>query len=719
MTKFFRNFYPLLLAYMLWVLCMREFFLGEPQFNEHGTTIFDISQFFFNHIFRGVLPMWDPYNAWGRPDGSNFRFIGEFNPFLWIIPFFNLVMGIAHAYVIYILVYYFMGLVAFYLMAQRIFKDKTLALAACLFLLFSCFSISIINDPIVILLFVPAAWFFYFLQSFAESPQKSSLLGTTFCLMVIMTTYLPFYFLTVFFVWFVFYLLLFPREVKDFIVKTCAFLWKNKIFTIFCLSAFIVSVIPGWLWYKSANSGEEVLSYRQTDWGSHNMAGVMIETINVGGIVGRFTPPDLLFGLSNAKIGLFFMPGFFYLLILLSLRNNHNKRLLVLFLTGSFLVLIALADVTPIHGFLYRHLFFFSLFRNIYYLLFFAMPFVILYAVEQLRLLLHDISPRASKRFVIFMAAAHLSFAAFLFTQGDALVSSYWVVLASFLFFVGYGLGWVKFPQAAAGIVVVLLIIVQPVEIVRSIAKNSQYLLLPLRVEKRVKPPFRFMRPKESEDLPSRRNSYDETSGLISGIHHKYGGARNSFLLNEHMDHGSLEQYVRYKFILYDRVEPLDYKLENLGRMEEAWLRMANLAFVVRDGNAEAGLQLSRPSIVPPTAQAIIGNTSQFQVLDFDLNSIRFKTNFSAMKFLVYNDSFHPDWHLTLNGAPWPLFRANLAFKGLFLPAGENVVEMRYGQAWKRWLNFFLIGFFWMVFLSLICLSILENAHEQNRTSFN
>jgi hypothetical protein len=46
--------------------------------------------------------------------------------------------------------------------------------------------------------------------------------------------------------------------------------------------------------------------------------------------------------------------------------------------------------------------------------------------------------------------------------------------------------------------------------------------------------------------------------------------------------------------------------------------------------------------------------------------------------YLFASDSFYPGWRAYLDGQPTELRRANLAFRAVFVPVGEHVVEFRY-----------------------------------------
>jgi hypothetical protein len=50
----------------------------------------------------------------------------------------------------------------------------------------------------------------------------------------------------------------------------------------------------------------------------------------------------------------------------------------------------------------------------------------------------------------------------------------------------------------------------------------------------------------------------------------------------------------------------------------------------------------------------------------------------SRSGYLVLADAWDPGWRVTLDGRPAPLLRADIAFRGVFLPAGRHLVEMVY-----------------------------------------
>ena len=83
-------------------------------------------------------------------------------------------------------------------------------------------------------------------------------------------------------------------------------------------------------------------------------------------------------------------------------------------------------------------------------------------------------------------------------------------------------------------------------------------------------------------------------------------------------------------------------------------------------------------------------------------------------RFLVYNDSFHSGWRVAVNGKPQKLYRANIAFKGVWVPGGEHIVLLRYRPLWQHIFYHFLVIFFGL-FLILIIAESYRYAVKKTR----
>ncbi len=71
-----------------------------------------------------------------------------------------------------------------------------------------------------------------------------------------------------------------------------------------------------------------------------------------------------------------------------------------------------------------------------------------------------------------------------------------------------------------------------------------------------------------------------------------------------------------------------------------------------------------------------------YRVERFDANNliVRVANTETTAVWMVYADVWHPWWRATVNGAPAPLYRANVAYKAVRIEPGDNVVHFHFGS---------------------------------------
>ena len=66
------------------------------------------------------------------------------------------------------------------------------------------------------------------------------------------------------------------------------------------------------------------------------------------------------------------------------------------------------------------------------------------------------------------------------------------------------------------------------------------------------------------------------------------------------------------------------------------------------------------------------------QVVSYAANQIRLRTHLAGEGFLVAADAWYPGWQALVDGRAVPLYIADVAFRGISVPAGDHRVEMRF-----------------------------------------
>lgn len=688
----------------LWFLVFAQYLTGAPAMTRHGVDYYFIIKHYMDNLMQGVFPLWDPYGGWGRPDEVDLRFIGEFNPFLWVYAVLRwLHISSPVAFLLYCFVYFQAGVIGFYFLAYRFFHDRWLALLSAVLFMFSSHTFVMFNNYCVNLIIIPVIWFFYYLLAFGQEPRRHFFLGWMFSSAIIAMTYMPFYFLTLCLPFVLGMAILYFKETKDFLGKTGRFILGNRIFSSLSFVFLALASVPALAWFWASSQGETILSWRHQGSSSAHTASMGANVIQGSSFNELMSLRALFPSVDDWHFFVFFLSIFIAVALLLSLINKINRRQILLMLVGVWLFLIALGEFTPVHPFLFKHIFIFRLFRNLIYFIYFLIPVLILFTIEQLRLLIS--SSRKSRvgkaGMLVYVWLVHACLLMILLKSGKPFSASYLALGLSVLFFTFHELGVLGGNKALKFSVLWLIAVLQPLQFFSFYARHYEE-TFPWTVAQPYRSAFSYSRPAfvTEEHIKGNAPPLLESSGFAPW---KFTGLRWSYDLQQNIKKEILEPYSHYKFVAYDRVkvmEPVDY-----GRLAGALAVRENTAFI---SPGISGAEDLASDLESTASQAeLIGPDHPFlEVKEFDLNGIKFQTGFPSRKFLVYNDSFHKWWKATVNDKPAMIYRANGAFKGVWLPAGPNEVVFKYGALWQYGLYGTLLVLFPLTLGYLVWLTI-------------
>jgi len=213
-----------------------------------------------------------------------------------------------------------------------------------------------------------------------------------------------------------------------------------------------------------------------------------------------------------------------------------------------------------------------------------------------------------------------------------------------------------------------VLLMLQPVWVLHAYALNAREFAAVLP-SMHVKPDFSWVRPEKPavsnfriyQFVPYEDFWYDMSmTDAPAIVGYPQSTTRWTFDLSVHTPANVLANYAQYKIILYD----------------------------------DQG----------SSAQPLTGSSAQVMVDYYDVNTLRLKTNFLSPKILVYNDSYTTSWKAFIDGENAGLMRANQAFKGIKVPAGEHIVEFSYHPPGDRWVYIvatlaLLIFLLWLILM--------------------
>ena len=258
-----KTFLKFFIPFGIWCVLFEPVLRGGAVISSETLHIYSVVKFYLDNLKLGVFPLWEPFISWGEPTQIYFNYAGIFNPIWLAIPVLDsLGFTFYQAFVVVVSAYFWIGLWGFYVLAKIVLKDHAAAYFAFLLVLFSSVSMALFAQFHTPLLYVPAVWFFYFLISFFQAPTKTSLAGLTLTAAIILISYLPFYFFTVFIILIGSLGLVYYSMVKTVVSQTLQFVRVNIMPVVLSLAVVGLAFMPGYLAYQSTLNREVVAPFR-------------------------------------------------------------------------------------------------------------------------------------------------------------------------------------------------------------------------------------------------------------------------------------------------------------------------------------------------------------------------------------------------------------------------------------------------------------------------
>jgi len=724
------RFLKFILPLLIWAYLYRDILLAWAPVFPETFYIYSIVRFVLDNLRVGVFPLWNPYLLWGVPVQIFLTYIGIFNPVWWGMFFLQLAgVDSYQAFIGVAFLYFLLGQFGVYGLARAVLKDRRAAYGAFLLSLFSSAGMTVGVQYHMVLLFVPVVWLAFFLCRFYQKGTVRYALGAVFFSILILTTYLPLYALVVFLGAGLALLLTAPSVVLNYGRRCRSFALRNRLFSAGMILAVLFSTLPGLLAYNSIQRKEVVVPFRHQGHQVFNqgLAYPDYAAFTDGALAARMSLRDFYADLNELNYGnegILYLGNWAFLVLLLSLPNRVTRRGLFFAVLSLFLSLLTLEKATPVHKFLFQHVFIFRLIRNMHFFNPFLLTAFILLVSEQFRNLLWEGLDLPSRHWrVAYIFLIHMAAGLFLLWQSVIHTTTLIVILLSLVFWIRRTVekaGEVLSPVAWALLVGGVLF--QPLEVIGHYQHNAGSVWPLIRDHARIPtrhPTFSFVRPlrplfhgsPEEEHVLTAiyRIRMEDSPGFFMRWQNAFP-CYWSYFLATYIPEPEFRPLSQHKFILYDRVKVLDESLPLVRKspagdilpavsgvtsvfeisslfmeMREAFRWRQNVAFVhasLRDISPSVRVMASRGGDGDPLF--VEGTSSQARLKKYTVNGLTLETDLPTDKFLVFTDSFHPGWRAALDGRPVPLYRANLAFKGLVVPAGRHEIEFSFSPSFMR-----------------------------------
>ena len=714
------------LAFLLWIYAFKGFVFAKLHLVSDASAYYEHFRYFIENISRGIYPMWEPPRDGGVPVEFFMRRIGAFNPLFLVLLFYKTGIDYTYVYLFFLGLYFFLGMIGFYLIAKNTFQNTLSAFAAFLLLTFSALGTRLF-DSYILLTVIPMIWFFYFFISFIQNPQKVFLIGLTFCVMILLSTYIPFYFINIFIFFLIFACLIYLKKLGTTAEKLIKFTLKSKSFCALCLVLIIISTIPGTLFYLQGYKGEVILQERHETSDERNQLAVGLDTKTEWGFEEDMAFSYAYMDIRQYRFAVFYIPIWTYCLLLLGIFMRMNKRILLLFFWGVGLLLV-FSHHLKIFDFLHDKIFYFKYFRNLHFFLWMAIiPIIVFFASEQFHQIrqIQPTTPPKRIMWILYIIICHILIFIFSMFQKHTHMISLITITLSLLFFLLLQLPSSDKKHLILLPVLLLVIIMEPMFTFHYLQKNSpkaprfncyrygtdQSYLSPPKTSSSVKDDF-LSQAAQNRD----KDASFFIASAISKSQPFYFGSKWQNELRKKIDDPVLQQYLDAKFLLYDNIQVIAdkdidwlYLAKNLATFE-------NKAYVSSDAFEKNTLipELPQEQQNPFHAEILDSQSPYMKMLNFDINHIQFKLILRKPQFLIYAQNYHSGWKAFMDGKEIPIYRSNLAFQGLWVPPGEHLIFMQFGKPWEYVLNYSLLVIYTLTFLYLLKLCFFHFRNKKN-----
>ena len=697
-------FFLVFLPFIVWLLCLWSYFSAKMTLVQDAVSYYEHIGFFTDNLMHGVFPLWHPDWVEGAvPYNFFLRRIGDCNPVFWIIVLLKAV-GIKQvfAHLVFLALYFFAGTVAFWLIARMLFRDKIMAASAYLLLLFSSWGGQLFFTYIVIL-FTPILWFFYFLLAFGKDGKKHQFLGVCFSLGILSITYIPFFFLTILFVFLFTFPIFFWQNTLGFLRQIISFIKSSRVFFAAGIIFILLACLPAINFYHESKQGEFTLPGRHAGASESSTLTVSKQLAVHGDLVTQGYFENIFESHSSITVESFFISFFIFIVLILSVINPMTRRGLFLLTTMVVLTAISVTESTPVYKFIYDHVFFFKFMRNIYYIFWLGiLPLFILFGVEQLQVFIHEHQGKKNFKILSFVIVMHLAFAGWLLFRENILWTT-WVTLGTSLI---YFLSVIKGLHNNRLMVLILFIsiVIQPAHILQTMAMNGTpfYNGLPEYDKDHFKT-FGFQRELSSQ-IANDNEKEDYLQEMQKGI---YYANRWYADIKIYVPDSQLVEFMHNRLYLADNTTIYDDNSPQFCRkLGNLWQSKSNVVFLAPDKVTPGDVRSSATS--SHSLEPITSQSTSIKVLSFDVNTLKIRTNLAAARFLVWTDSYDSNWHVYINGKEGRVLRVFHAFKGVWIPEGSNTIVFRYAGLMRYLANYMLMTIFIVMFFSILILSRRE-----------
>jgi hypothetical protein len=206
-------------------------------------------------------------------------------------------------------------------------------------------------------------------------------------------------------------------------------------------------------------------------------------------------------------------------------------------------------------------------------------------------------------------------------------------------------------------------------------------------------------------------SEFSEPADLLDALQ-----ARENILAVTLVDSRKADSYIQLQPPPFERVHSSAVKIYRQSTSERAFL--AGTSQILPDdarGDEEARQLLRAGELLLLNGDAEArglesASLGQVEIIAYDDTEITLKVEASAPAYLVLKEAYYPGWEATVNDVRTPIYRANLLFRAVPVPAGDSAVVFRFEPSLWRAALYIGIALWIIVCLTLLMLRAKETS---------
>ncbi|MFP4472604.1 MAG: hypothetical protein ACLFPX_01865 [Candidatus Omnitrophota bacterium] len=685
-----RSLYPFLFvfSFIVWIFSFWPFMSGRLGLFNDAISYFQSIKFLTDELMRFRLPLWNSMEYFGMPNSFFLLRISGWNPFYVIIVIMRWA-GVPYlsAYLWFMAGYYFLGCLGFYVICRTTLHSRLAAFTGFLLLYFSALGTRIF-DSYFILITTPLLWFAAFALLFFRNFNRRSFAGMIFALLLLLTTYVPFYAGIILFTGCILSASLYPIKVWGKAGSAAVFIRRHYVICLLAAATLFVAVLPAYHFSRRTAGQEIAMSHRHSGSESSDAAAVAYGTTAKWAVLEDLAFTRYLYEPGRIRFAVLYISPFIFILLGAGMWAGINKRRILVLTWAGLLFLLSVPQDVLVYKFLREHIPIFSYFRNLHFFLWWGiLPLGIYFLSDLLSGVFRQFQEkRISSRWLLgYIYAVHITAALyFLRFYGAGLLYLIMCVMSA-VFFTAYY--FFRKGHPALPLILFAAVIIEPVAAYRALP--AQY---PIKGEVYREYGFSSVRryqkagPSAEKGKPATRK---DLYVALAGVQDAYA----------RVPPGIFYSYLEHRFLIYhDAVVLNDDSPDYYGRLRAVMAGDSSAAIIAPAAESVPEIDSRQKTLFP---EPITGPSKRFRVREMTPNTVTMDINFPKDVFLVINEPFDPSWTGFLGRKRITVYRTNKAFMGVYVPEGRHRLVLRYGTISDRALHIIGIVLFYGWFLAL------------------